>query len=76
MGNTIWQPFISHIEKFINLKSPKSIVARMACDIWLFLLKENCGLPFGFILGKLPKYKYNWYVDASTSFGYGGICGA
>ena len=74
------RPFISHIAIFIDVKKPNARVkldaaARMACDVWLFLLKKNRGLPFNFILGLLPKYKYEWFVDASTSFGYGGICG-
>ena len=49
--------------------------ALVACDIWLCLLKENRGLPFNFILGKLPRQRNEWFVDASK-YGYGGVCGS
>ena len=47
-----------------------------ACDISLFLLKANWGLPYKIILGKLPRRNNDWFVDVSTSYGYGGVCGS
>ena len=73
------RPFISHISHFIDEKNMHKkvsldVAALVACDIWLFLLEENHGLPFNHILGKLPRQKEEWYADASSQ-GYGGICG-
>ena len=58
----------------IHKKVRLDTAALVACDIWLFLLKENRGLPFNFILGKLPHHRNEWFVDASKH-GYGGFCG-
>ena len=74
------RPFISHISFFIdNQNLNKKVIldsaGLMACDIWLTLLNKNCGLPFSFIMGSLPRQKDEWFYDASTSYGYGGICG-
>ena len=44
-----------------------------ACDVWLLLLKRNRGLPFDFVLGKLPKHKNEWFADASPLMGMGGM---
>ena len=35
----------------------------------------NRGLSYEFILGKLPRSKYDIFVDASNSWGIGGCCG-
>ena len=74
------RPFISAISYFIDVKNIHKKVrldtpALVACDIWLFLLKENRGLSFNFILGKLPRQRNEWFVDASK-YGYGGVCGS
>ena len=73
------RPFISHISHFINVdKINKKVrldaAALVACDVWLHLLKENRGLSFKFILGKLPRHQDEFFVDASEH-GYGGVCG-
>ena len=73
------RPLISHISHLIDVKSIKIKIrldasALVACDIWLCLLKSNSGLTFDFILGKLPRHKEEWFVDASK-IGFGGICG-
>ena len=44
------KPFISHISFFLDRKYNQRIVildrfALVACDIWLFLLEKNWGLP-------------------------------
>ena len=73
------RPFISHISFFIDTKKLDKEIqlddpALKACDIWLLLLKGNFGLSFDFILGKLPRQKEEWFVDASK-LGFGGVCG-
>ena len=70
------RPFISHISFFIDTKNITKEIqldepALKACDIWLLLLKGNFGLSFDFILGKLPRQKEEWFVDASQ-VGFGG----
>ena len=62
------------IKKNIHKKVRLDTAALVACDIWLFLLKENRGLPFDFILGRLPRKRDEWFVDASKQ-GYGEFCG-
>ena len=73
------RPFISQISNIINVeKIHKSVrldsAALAACDVWLYLLGENRGLSFDFILGKLPRQENEWFADASNC-GYGGVCG-
>ena len=73
------RPLISHISHLIDVKNINRKIqldkaALMACDIWLRLLKGNFGLTFDFILGKLPRHKEEWFVDASK-IGFGGVCG-
>ena len=50
-------------------------MALVACDLWLYLLDKNRGLSYDFILGKVPRQKDEWFVDASFH-GYGGVCGS
>ena len=73
------RPFISRISHFIDVKNIYRKVrlvsdALVACDIWLFLLEQNDGLPFKLILGKLPRHKDEWFVD-TADHGYAGVCG-
>ena len=39
------------------------------------ILSANRGVTFDFILGKLPRCPDDIFVDASTSWGIGGVCG-
>ena len=73
------RPLISHISHLIDVKNINKKIqldnaALVALDIWLHLLKGNFGLTFDFILGKLPRQKDEWFVDASK-VGFGGVCG-
>ena len=75
------RPVISHLSFFVDRKNDRKQIfldtfALAAGDIWLFLLKANWGLPYKFILGNLPRHNDDWSVDASTSYGYGGVCGS
>ena len=72
--------FISHISFFLDRDNPQKHITLdkigdIACKVWSFLLKRNSGLPFDFVLGKLPKQKNEWFADASLAYGYGGVCG-
>ena len=72
--------FISHISFFLNRKSTNKTITLdkyglAACEVWSILLKQNRGLSFDFVLGKLPRQKDEWFVDASPAYGYGGVCG-
>ena len=39
------------------------------------MLLANTGVSYDFILGNLPRTKYDVFVDASTTWGIGGCCG-
>ena len=39
------------------------------------ILTKNQGLSYDFILGHLPPAKNEWFIDASTNYGCGGIAG-
>ena len=72
--------FISHISFFLYKKSPTQnttldAFAITAFKVWCLLLRKNQGLPFNFILGKLPRQKNEWFADAASAYGYGGACG-
>ena len=43
--------------------------------IWRMILQKNKGLSYDFILGRLPRAKHEWFIDASTNFGCGGLAG-
>ena len=47
----------------------------VALRIWHLVLLRNRGLHFDFILGKLPKIARPIFVDASSSWGFGGVHG-
>ena len=48
----------------------------MAIEIWILIfLRANRGITFEYILNKMPRGKFEWFVDASTSWGIGGCCG-
>ena len=47
----------------------------VALRIWHLVLSRNRGLHFDFILGKLPKIVMPIFVDASSSWGFGGVHG-
>ena len=33
-------------------------------------------MPYNFVLRRLPRQKNEWFVDAATGYGYGGLCGS
>ena len=49
---------------------------RMALRIWHQVLYRNRGLPFTFILNRSPAVSTPIFVDASTSWGIGGVHGS
>ena len=54
--------FISHISFFLDRKSKRRKITLdkyglAACQVWSLLLKQNRGVSFDFVLGKLPRQK-------------------
>ena len=47
----------------------------IALRIWHLVLSRNRGLHFDFILGRLPRVASPIFVDASSSWGFGGVHG-
>ena len=75
------RPFLAPLSCLVAGKKKWEVLkltelARLSLHIWKRLLLANRGLSFDFILGKLQRSKYDVFVDASTSWGIGGCCGA
>ena len=71
------QPLLSFIALGITPDKPNNVVrftslVRVAMRVWLLLLHRNRGLPFGYILDKLPIEGRRIYVDAASTGGIGG----
>ena len=49
---------------------------RTALCVWHLVLDRNRGVPYNYILNKLPKVPVPIFVDASTSWGVGGVHGS
>ena len=47
----------------------------IALHVWRLVLVRNRGLHFNFILGRLPQVASPIFVDASSSWGFGGVHG-
>ena len=74
------KPFLAALSNLVVGKSTGGTVrltplARMCLRIWKQLLLVNEGLGYDFILGRLPRAKYDIFFDASTTWGIGGCCG-
>ena len=74
------RPFLSALsEQLSNTKHQNFITVsnsvRSALLIWKIILMCNRELSFNFILGRLPRAKNEWFIDASTNFGCGGLVG-
>ena len=74
------RPFLSVLSSRLN-PSKKNTPIRVspsmknALIIWRIILSKNQGLSYNFILGRLPHAENEWFVDASSNFGCGGVCG-
>lgn len=74
------RPLLTFLAHQIDSKFPLSTVnisplIKIALLIWQAILKRNRGLPFKYILDRLPRARAPIFVDASTSVGLGGACG-
>ena len=47
----------------------------VALQVWHIVMSRNRGLRFDFILGKLPRMAAPIFVDASSTWGCGGVHG-
>ena len=54
---------------------PITQLMRSALGVWFRIISRNRGLPYRFILNELPVVKTPVFVDASTSWGVGGVHG-
>ena len=75
------RPFLASLSSLVAGKKKWEVVtltklARLSLRVWKRMLLSNRGLSFDYILGNLPRSKYDIFVDASTSWGVGGCCGA
>ena len=82
MGNLTYAAWVSHFGRPFLLVLSSSLTKPMkdgvivvtaamknALMIWRMILTRNQGLSFDFILGRLPRGKNEWFIDASTSYG-------
>ena len=75
------RPFLASLSSLVAGKKKWEVVtltklAQLSLRVWKRMLLSNRGLSFDYILGNLPRSKYDIFVDASTSWGIGGCCGA
>ena len=74
------RPLLSCLYSAIVNDDPSAKVAithlmRSALDVWFRIISRNRGLQYRFILNELPVIKTPIFVDASTSWGVGGVHG-
>ena len=58
-----------------SAKVPITHLLRSALGVWFRIISRNRGLQYRFILNELPVVKTPIFVDASTSWGVGGVHG-
>ena len=58
-----------------SAKVPITHLMRSALGVWFRIISRNFGLQYRFILNELPIVKTPIFVDASTSWGIGGVHG-
>ena len=63
------------VNKDPSAKVPITHLMRSALGVWFRIISRNRGLPYKFILNELPVVKSPIFVDASTSWGVGGVHG-
>ena len=75
------RPLLSCFYAAVARDDPSALIVvtpfmRVALRIWLQVLHRNRGLPFTFILNRSPAVPTPIFVDASTSWGIGGVHGS
>ena len=75
------KPFLSHLTTAfagsnIDDSIPSSPLLKLCLRIWTYILKHNKGISYDFMLDRLRRTEYNIFVDASSTWGIGGCCGA
>ena len=71
-------PFISAISIYISRGSPRRRIRicgdiETAIKIWITILERNEGISFSYILNEMAYADDEWFVDASTTWGIGGL---
>ena len=74
------RPFLASLTNAVQGQKLTEIVTvpeKLKSDlrIWENILVANRGVTYDFILGLLPKCSDAIFVDASTEWGVGGVCG-
>ena len=74
------RPFLSTLTAAIRGRKTSEVVPlpktmASALRIWRSILFANRGVTFDFVLGNLPRCPDDIFVDASTEWGLGGVCG-
>ena len=74
------RPFLAAFTGAILGRTGQDVVVvseamKSALRIWESILNANTGVTFNFVLGKLQRCPDDIFVDASTEWGIGGVCG-
>ena len=85
LGYAAWvepfcRPLLAGVYALINREQPNTPVvltqyARAAAMVWRKVVQCNRGLPFDYVMNKYPAVKTPIFVDASSSWGIGGVHG-
>ena len=85
LGYAAWvepfcRPLLSCLALHIVRDNPAALVPltplmTIALQVWHIVMSRNRGLRFDFILGRLPQVASPMFVDASSSWGCGGVHG-
>ena len=85
LGYAAWvEPFCRPLLSCLSLhivrdkpsaRVPLTLLMVIALHVWRLVLVRNRGLHFNFILGRLPQVASPIFVDASSSWGFGGVHG-
>ena len=85
LGYAAWvepygRPLLTFIAHHISIASPSRLVSlspllMIALTIWKAILLLNRGLPYDYILNRLPQVRTPIFVDAASSVGLGGVHG-
>ena len=74
------RPFLATLSNLIIGHKKSDFVeigdlASLSLRIWKKMLLANRGISYDFILDRLPRTKFDIFVDASEEYGIGGCCG-
>ena len=75
------RPFLRLLAHHINHDDPNAVITlsplmNSALRIWFAILRRNRGLPYAYILGRLPRANSTIFVDAASLVGLGSLHGS